>query len=533
MSYSLKNKVVVLFATAFTFSVALANNVRAEEQVADATTPAVSAEPLNKNNSPAAQAENEVPADSVKNEAPVAPVENADDPFGLDDPLANPEGDVAEQANAPAQEVTEKRMPDLRDRNIAPVEAPANAFPQPDVMPEVGLDMVTPDAPAAEGLPDVAIDAGAPRSPFEKYGNAILSRVDNDLFNQMSEIEKQTTLLNLELKREEVKNRIEALKAQRERARQEELNMEAEREKKARDEELQRQKALLQEQMKLKEKEIEVEKIRQAKILSEYMNEALITNQQWVEANGKLTVKLKNLQEDRKKILSNIVDMMDKMGKRVDITMHNAEETKAAYERKIASLNNQIERLRQTIIEKENELHDAENRNLENPFANGDMIDENAVDMSKEYAIMDITGKGDNIVAKIVNQDGTTFIVRKGSVLKGGETVVSITDKYIMFDNKGSRSYLYTGGTVMQYEPTLSFSDAQKTPNVATGVVNNTEIRNVRGVPQKPEEQKNNSAPEAVNKAKSSVEQPKNPAPKSSTNSNGGVVSFSKGMMVK
>ena len=84
--------------------------------------------------------------------------------------------------------------------------------------------------------------------------------------------------------------------------------------------------------------------------------------------------------------------------------------------------------------------------------------------MSKDYAIMDITGKGDDIIAKIVSNDGKTFIVHKGSKLKNGEVVTSITDHYISFENDGVRSFLYTGGTVMEFEPVVSFNDSGKTP---------------------------------------------------------------------
>ena len=81
-----------------------------------------------------------------------------------------------------------------------------------------------------------------------------------------------------------------------------------------------------------------------------------------------------------------------------------------------------------------------------------------------EYAIMDITGKGNDVVAKIVSKDGTTFTIHNGSVLRGGEKVVKITEKYIAFDKKGTKSYLYPGGTIMEYEPVNSFNETEKTP---------------------------------------------------------------------
>ncbi len=523
MSYNLKNKAVVIFAIAFSLSLALAGNVKAEEEVAEA---AVTVE--------------EQPVENVQEAIPAE-----DDPFGIEDTPEIQDSEIppAETAPAPA--------PEPVNNGIAPAE---QSFPEFNGMPE---DVIGSSDDASMGLAEANVDPETPKTPIEKYGNTILSRVDNELFNQMSEIEKQTTLLNLELKREEVKNRIEALKAQREKAKQEELDRQAAREKQARDEELKRQKELLREQMRLKEKEMELEKIRQAKILSAYMNEMLVSNQQWVETNAKLSAQIKKLQDERMAILAENDARMEKIGNRVLITAQNAEDTRVAYERKISSFNKQIEELKQIIKDKDAALANmAENGgSSDNPFAATEYIDEDTVDMSKEYAIMDITGKGDNIVAKLVSQDGTTFTVRKGSILKGGEVVVSITDKIITFENHGAKSYLYTGGTVMQYEPTEAFNDATKTPEVAVGApVKVQEIRNVRGAtpnsnsstlknavdnavnmpPQINEKTKRSSSTSVSSSSKSNTSASNTATTSSSSSSsNKGIASFSQGMMVK
>ena len=540
MSYNLKNKIVVMFAVAICFSYATVNDVRAQ---------AVEGENIASQAAVEQPVEN--PADNVVENADQSAAENAapveEDPFGLDDPMGD-EADIED----PFASDAEPKAPESENTGAIPMQngaennIPSQSADQPNAMPEVGLDNMAPEVPGNNlGLADVTIDAAGPKSPFEKYGNTILSRVDNDLFNQMSEIEKQTTLLNLELKREEVKNRIDALKAQRERAKQEELDREAEREKKARDEELQRQKALLQEQMRLKEKEMELEKIRQAKILTEYMNETLISNQEWVETNGKLTAQIKDLQDERKALIAEIEKKLEGVAKKTAETVENAEATHLSYERKVSMLNKQIDGLKKIISEKENALQNATN-SIDNPFANSDMIDEDAIDMSKEYAIMDITGKGDNIVAKIVSQDGTTFTVRTGSVLKGGEVVTKITENYITFDNHGAKSFLYTGGTVLQYEPTEMFNDAPKTPNEAAGVATSAPaIRNVRGA-AKTDATNSTLKGEVSNVVKNTsgnVAKTSNVAVGGTNNSqstsnnqkssNKGIASFSQGMMVK
>ena len=129
------------------------------------------------------------------------------------------------------------------------------------------------------------------------------------------------------------------------------------------------------------------------------------------------------------------------------------------------------------------------------------------------------------------------------ALAKGGEVVVNITDKVITFDNHGAKSYLYTGGTVMQYEPTEAFNNATKTPNEAVGVVNNAPaIRNVRGAPNNNTAGANlkNEVNKAVSKSTStpskttssaSTTQPKKTT--STSSSNKGIASFSQGMMVK
>lgn len=533
MSYNLKNKAVALFAIAF--SLALTGNVRAEEGNIEEQPPVLV---------------EEQPAENIPDPAPLEA-----DPLEADISAEMPEAEVPpvdDMTVPPAEEPQQPEEPWNPDEfqpapdEFAPVE---EAQPAPESFAPESPEPAFPDlsqnntlsSGSDAGMPDISIDPDAPKSPIEKYGNAILSRVDNELFNQMSEIEKQTTLLNLELKREEIKNRIDALKAQRERAKQEELDREAAREKQARDEELKRQKALLQEQMKLREKEMELEKIRQAKVLSAYMNEMLVSNQQWVETNAKLSAQIKKLQDERAALVAENESRMQKINDRVAITGQNAEDARIAFERKVSNLNKQIEDLKQIVREKENAIQSMnEGKEDENPFATGEYIEEDAVDMSKEYAIMDITGKGENVVAKIVSQDGTTFTIRKGSVLKGGEVVVSITDKIITFENHGVRSYLYTGGTVMQYEPTQTFNDATKTPETAISVAPQTnEIRNVRGAGNKSTSSTLKSAvSQAVNaptKASTtrSVTSSGGSSSSGSSRSSGGVASFSQGMMVK
>lgn len=483
MSYNLKNNNIVIIAVAIAAMMTI---------------------------SPAAYAQT---ADNQINaEAPAPQIQENEDLFGLDEPDDNAQAETHSEA-APGTAVDETGKAEAEtEAAVAATALDENSPKQTEPAPQnlsddaaaetqpteesdktaqpnnVDLNSI-PDTSTAEGKK--ALDAAttdnaeeaaieAPKSPFENFGNAILSKVDNSLFNQMSNIEKQTTILNLEYKREEVRNRIEALRIQRLKAQQEEANRLKEEENRIKDEENQRKIKEIEAQEKLKRAEMELEKVRQARVLNEYMNEMLIVNQQWVEKNAALQSQVKELRDERKALIKDFEDKISTVKRESDATILKAQNAKEAHDKVVSSLQTQISSLKRAIMQNEDTINQLKSGNSANPFAEG--IDENAIDMSDEYAIMDITGKGKDIIAKIINKDGTTFIVHQGSMLKGGEVVMAITDNYIAFDNKGVKSYLYTGGTVREYEPETSFNGADKTPVAAKGVVNNNNVvRNVRG----------------------------------------------------
>lgn len=483
MSYNLKNNNIVIIAVAIAAMMTISPAVYAQT------------------------ADNQINA-----EAPAPQIQENDDLFGLDEPDDNAQAEThSEAALGTAVDETGKAEAETEAAAAAPAldeNSPKQTEPAPQNLSDdaaaetqpteesdktaqpnnVDLNSI-PDTSTAEGKK--ALDAAttdnaeeaaieAPKSPFENFGNAILSKVDNSLFNQMSNIEKQTTILNLEYKREEVRNRIEALRIQRLKAQQEEANRLKEEENRIKDEENQRKIKEIEAQEKLKRAEMELEKVRQARVLNEYMNEMLIVNQQWVEKNAALQSQVKELRDERKALIKDFEDKISTVKRESDATILKAQNAKEAHDKVVSSLQTQISSLKRAIMQNEDTINQLKSGNSANPFAEG--IDENAIDMSDEYAIMDITGKGKDIIAKIINKDGTTFIVHQGSMLKGGEVVMAITDNYIAFDNKGVKSYLYTGGTVREYEPETSFNGADKTPVAAKGVVNNNNVvRNVRG----------------------------------------------------
>ena len=399
----------------------------------------------------------------------------------------------------PAEEKKDISVTEQKDLLDTPKESeknPSEEFLVPPLGEEEEMNLDALEAQEEEISKEIeaqeeALDA--PKSPFESFGNAILSKVDNDLFNQMSKIEKQNTILNLQLKREDLRNRIAALRAAREQARQEAEARRIAEEQKIKDMEAARQAKILEEERKLREKEMELEKVRQGKIINDYMNQMLVMNQEWIEKNAELQAQILEFREERKELIHDFEEKLNNLYTQSQETGKVAQNALETHQRIVEALNDQIEQLKQSVIDAENRLKQSQS-DPDNPFA-GDVPGKDAIDMAQEYAIMDITGKGKDIVAKIVNKEGTTFIVHKGSMLKGGEVVTNITETYIAFDNKGVKSYLYTGGSVLEYEPTKSFNNSDKTPEETEKQSIRGEIRNVMGAEGVNASEANSSTP--------------------------------------
>lgn len=478
MSYNLKNKSIVMIAVMFAAIVAFSQSGYAQ----------LDAEPVEnkaaQDNQPQEQSDDLFGLDETENsnaDASKTDAANANEASVQSENDGNAvaaDGAEAENSdgNATADNAAAEQKSENNDVQLSPNSL--DNVSDADIRDAQG-DIAPGDTPATG---DEVPAADAPKSPFERFGNTILSKVDNSLFNQMSNIEKQTTILNLEYKREEVRSRIDALRMQRLKAKQEEAARLKAEEERLKEEETQRKIKELEAQEKLRKAEMELEKVRQARVLNEYMNEMLVVNQKWVEKNAALQNRVKELRDERKTLIEGFEKQITEVRRESGIVLQKAETAKKAHEKTVTSLEQQITSLKKAILQNEETMQQIQNGNAANPFASG--IEENAIDMSNEYAIMDITGKGKDIVAKILNKDGTTFIVHVGSMLKGGEVVTAITDNYIAFDNKGAKGYLYTGGTVREYEPEKSFNGADKTPLSAKGAINrNASVRNVRGAP--------------------------------------------------
>ena len=107
-------------------------------------------------------------------------------------------------------------LPNLNNR-VAPT-LPNKAVSQPvsaDVgnnVPKVSSVVDSSVSPAIDPLPALSADEA------NALGDNILEQFDDNLFSKMSDIEKQSALLSLELRREKIKSEIAAIQAQRKKA---------------------------------------------------------------------------------------------------------------------------------------------------------------------------------------------------------------------------------------------------------------------------------------------------------------------------
>ena len=367
---------------------------------------------------------------------------------------------------------------------VAP-NAPASA---PKVIPK------GPMAPSVASQPSTMTNSQAPvakASSSSTEGKGLfgssngLEPVEDDLFEQMSDIEKRTALLNLELRREKLQNEIEAVKNQRKQALIEEQekaealrlkNLEAEKEV---------ERKLVVEQEKLRELDIQFETLRQEKILASYKNKMLEENQKWIANNANFYKQIADLRKSNKDLVDDANAKMQALQKAAE-DAHQAHLARVEdYKKEIKDHEAQINILRSRIstLEKERE------ETRRNPFAGFDKrqlaeaagidlskinmaeasteatgsnssvsIEPVDTDLSKLYAVTEIRGQGGELIAKLINKGGTSFYVKKGTSLQSGHIITEITTTYVKAENGTDKHYLYfAAGGILPTE-TAGFS---------------------------------------------------------------------------
>ena len=479
-------------------------------------------------------AEPVAPVEPVAIAEPVAPV--AVEPVVEVEPVVATEPVIAAVPQAPVA-VAEPVAPVAAAMPVAPVApvAPvvvnnvpaAPVAPMAPVMPvapqnqieddfDLGLvdtlpDDVLPQAPVMNNAAPLAVSNNNPlfantgkapvakAAPKNQFANSVLAKIDNDLFSQMSDIEKQTTLLTLELRREKIRSEIEAIKAQRTKAEEEKLAAQEEKKRQEFEWKKEQEAKVLREQQALVDKEIELEKTRQRKALNAYMNQMLEQNQKWIKENAALYKRLKEVEDDRKSLVDDFKGKVDDLNTLSSKLVQKANSAKNNHDRTVASLTAQNIQLKKRIeAEAKAAAEAAKNaQNMQaaqaNQYNTGAATSEDAslgelapLNITQLYAILDISGKGENLVAKLINKEGDAFAARKGTVLQTGHVVEEITHEYIKFNHLGIRSYLYTNSS---FEPAKIESEeaVKEAPKVVpfktTGTKSSSSAMGEKGIP--------------------------------------------------
>lgn len=307
--------------------------------------------------------------------------------------------------------------------------------------------------------------------------------LNDPIFSQASDLEKQTTLLNLELRKEKVKNEIEAIKKQRQQAIEDEKDKQAAKEKAKIEWEKAQEQKVIQEQQKLRELDIDFEKLRQERLLNAYKNKMLEEHQKWVVLNGEMLEQLDNMKKDQKDVISDAKNKLENIKNMANLAKIKIAEAKGEYKREISDLQTQVSILKARIDAQEKELQ-ARELEKQNPFAEGaenpeaaEVPEENIVEeievpeaqLSDMYAVMEIRGQGGELIAKIMNQNGANFFVKKGTALQSGHIIDEIQPTYVTATKNGIKDYLYfSAGGIVPLEPKQDLTSINKVSDVSS-----------------------------------------------------------------
>ena len=365
-----------------------------------------------------------------------------------------------------------------------------------DLLPK--LEISAPQAKASFETVSVPVNEPADSGALQEAAssdlyNSLDGNTDlkgTDVFEHMSDIEKRTAILNLELRREKLQDDIEAIKYKRREAVAKEKQKAEDQRLKNLEAEKEIERKLIEEQEKLRELDIKFEKLRQEKVLNAYKNKMLEENQKWIEHDGAFYKQIQELRDAKVAMAEDLKTKMATIKERTVQARDNFVAQITDYEKKLEDKDSQIEILRTRVENLEKERDEAKR----NPFAGFDKaqlaaaagIDisvleaftnseafQNATnspegsepietDLTKLYGVTEIRGKGDELVARLVNQSGTAFYVKKGTALQSGHVIDKITTTYVMAEKNGDKQYLYfSAGGILPTE--VSGLDVTKT----------------------------------------------------------------------
>jgi len=394
---------------------------------------------------------------------------------------------------SPAQPETTKEAA----QDIIPVEAAPQLVPEEDDDFDDDFDEdidISIESPAlGNSQPTLApqvkgrLLGGQPVAQEEQ----IAAPISNELFTRMSDLEKQTTLLNLELKKERVRNEIEAVRAQRYKAQQEEEARIKEEERKEQEWQNEQNRLMVEEQRKLREAEAVLEQLRQEKIVKAYKETALAATQKWIKKNAEVYAQMAKKDAQNKEMMEDVKKKMAVLKQSAEDVKAKAENARIQHDKKVANLESQISILK-TRLEAEIEASKKKEEAVaakQNPFAvggnGGSGMPQGKAKLSSEYAIMEIMGQGDELAAKLINNEGDVFLAKIGTTLRNGYTIDDIAKTYLSAVKDNEKDYLYfSAGGILDREPINSDINikAPEHPEEQSAT-NNRSTNTTRGIP--------------------------------------------------
>ncbi len=456
-----------------------ADTARAANTLVSPNKPSVAAETATESNTVKQES-----AESAASKEPAPAAVSAPAPAPVTAPTAPAAAPMADKAAADAAPVNDDFDFDLKMKSINTPSAPTVANVPMPTAEKADKPLLT-----DEDLPK-AIQYKT--NPIDNLGNNILSQMDDDLFSQMSEIKKSTTLLTLELRREKIRNEIEAQKAIRQKAFDELERQKEEAKLKDFEKKKQIEAKVLQEKQLLLDKQQMLEVLKQKKLLNAYMNHMLVNQQGWLKEKEDLYARLASAEQEKKELTDLFKSKIEKLVDASAKNMQAAEAAKANFDRVVKSLKARNEQLRKrieadakiiknaqnSIYLKSQSIEELQNRNVTSPAAaktadaavQTESVEpaeeeeeiEIPVRLSAQYAILGITGRADAMSIEVIDVNGQPISLKVGSTLPSGHVLKDIGSDYAMFSRNGVDEYLYVGRTIDGVIPTLGLVKEKK-----------------------------------------------------------------------
>lgn len=410
--------------------------------------------------------------DNVKAQGSVSLSEEAMFDDELETTKDFPEGKNVAEKKAPSvdsNEVAQEKNNEVSDDNSIDEELAE------EIEPQVVEEAKSAPADSKNDMPILAVtskkDDAQETKELAKVEELINSNTDStkvdDLFSQMSDIEKSTTLLNLELRREKLQNEIEAVRNQRKQAAEQERLKAEELKQKQLEKEREEERKKREDEQRLRELDIQFEKLRQEKILKAYKNQMLEETQKWIARSAVFQKSIADLREEKKALADGYKIKLDSLKNESSNALKAYDEKISEHRNEVQNLNSQIDVLRNRIVSLEQELEEktqvttpgvpgmgiSPNGTTDSDVAISGVGDAVNTPMSRHYAILEIRGQGGELVAKLLNKNGLSFYVRKGTALQSGHVVSEITSTYVAADKNFKRDYIYfTAGGILPQE---------------------------------------------------------------------------------